>query len=98
MANTIPYSWDEDRLTLNVRVQPRASKDEITGIHGTHFKVRITAPPVDGRANEHLLRFLAGEFGVPKSRISLIGGEGSREKRILILAPTRLPRDINRPA
>lgn len=97
MATALPYSWHDDRLTLHVRVQPRASRDEIVGIQGNHLKVRITAPPVEGRANAHLIEFLAREFGVPKSRISLIGGECGREKRLLILAPKRLPPPLSRP-
>jgi uncharacterized protein (TIGR00251 family) len=97
VTTPLPYTWEDDRLTLNVRVQPRASRDEIVGIQGNHLKVRITAPPVDGKANTHLIQFLAQEFGVPKSRITLIGGEYGREKRILILAPARLPIDLSRP-
>jgi len=92
-----PYSWQADRLTLNVRVQPRASRDEIVGIHGNQLKVRITAPPVDGKANAHLIQFLAQEFGVPKSQITLLGGECGRDKRLLILAPARLPVELSRP-
>jgi hypothetical protein len=80
-----------------VRVQPRASRDEIVGIQGNHLKIRITAPPVDGKANVHLIQFLAQEFGVPKSRITLIGGESGREKRLQILAPSRLPTALSRP-
>jgi len=94
VASPSPYSWQDDRLTLNVRVQPRASRDEIVGIQGNHVKVRITAPPVDGKANAHLIQFLAQEFGVPKSRITLIGGECGREKRLLILAPAHLPTEL----
>lgn len=97
MDNPPPYTWHADRLTLNVRVQPRASRDEIVGIQGHYLKIRITAPPVDGKANAHLIQFLAREFGVPKARISLIGGETGREKRLQIVAPERLPTDISRP-
>ena len=91
MADHPAYSWTDDRLTLNVRVQPRASKDEIVGIQGNYLKIRITAPPVDGKANDHLIRFLAREFALPRARITLLSGEGMREKRLLLLAPGRLP-------
>ena len=84
------YSWDQDDLLLNVRVQPRASKDEITGVQGQWLKVRITAPPVDGKANTRLIRFLATEFQVRQSSITLISGQSSREKRLRIRSPTRL--------
>jgi uncharacterized protein (TIGR00251 family) len=53
--------------------------------------VRITAPPVDGKANTHLLRFLAKAFGVAPSRVSLLSGEGNRMKRICIESPIKFP-------
>lgn len=85
------YFWEGDTLTLTLRVQPRASRDEIAGVQGGRLKVRITAPPVDGKANAHLIRFLAREFKVPRSRITLLAGETGREKRLRIHAPGRLP-------
>ena len=84
------YRWDGNNLLLNVRVLPRARKDEIVGIQGEWLKVRITAPPLDGKANAHLIRFLAGEFKVRQSQITLISGQTSREKRLRIHSPTRL--------
>jgi uncharacterized protein (TIGR00251 family) len=91
MADLSPCSWNNDSLTLNVRVQPRASKDEVVGIQGKYLKIRITAPPAAGKANDHLIRFLAREFATPRSRIQLVSGESVREKRLLIVAPGRLP-------
>jgi uncharacterized protein (TIGR00251 family) len=79
-----PYQWNGQDLLLWVRVQPRASKDEIAGVQGSHIKIRITAPPVEGKANSHLIRFLAKSFGVAKSNIQLLNGESSREKRLRI--------------
>lgn len=76
---------------FNVHVQPRASRDEITGIHGNRIKIRITAPPVDGKANEHLMRFLAIEFKVSKRQVILISGETGRDKRFKIEAPRVIP-------
>jgi len=84
------YHWDKDDLILNVRVQPRASKDAIVGPQEHWLKIRITAPPVDGKANTHLIRFLAAEFKVKQSQITLISGQSSREKRLRIHSPTRL--------
>ena len=49
------FRWESDDLLLSLRVQPRASQDEFVGPHGDHFKVRITAPPVEGKANAHLV-------------------------------------------
>ena len=85
------YRWAGDDLLLDVQVQPRANRDEIVGPHGDWLKVRITASPVEGRANAHLTSFLAAGFGVPKSRIALVSGAGTRRKRLRISAPFRLP-------
>lgn len=78
-------------LLLNVHIQPRAARDEIVGYHGDRLKIRITAPPVDGKANQHLIAFLAQSFKVPKRNVVLISGETGREKRIRIIAPQVLP-------
>ena len=86
------YQWQGDRLLINIRVQPRASRDEIVGPHGeAALKIRITAPPVDGKANTHLIRFLAKAFGVSRSQINLVAGENSRSKRLSINSPKQLP-------
>ncbi len=85
------YRWQGENLILRVRIQPRAAKDEIAGLYGDRLKVRITAPPTDGRANEHLRAFLAKQFGVPKTRITLLSGTGSRDKRLRIENPQRIP-------
>jgi uncharacterized protein (TIGR00251 family) len=90
------YQWDEEDLLLNIRVQPKASHDEIVGPHNNALKIRITAPPVDGKANAHLVRFLAKSFGVAKSRIKLISGETGRDKKLRIRAPTNLLPGISR--
>lgn len=89
-TSNLSYRWDKDDLILNVRVLPRARKDEIVGVHGEWLKVRITAPPLDGKANAHLIRFLAREFKVKQAQITLISGQTSREKRLRIHSPTRL--------
>lgn len=86
--------WDGPDLLLHVRVQPRAGRDEIVGLLGGALKVRITAAPVDGKANTHLLRFLAKCFGVPPSRVELISGATGRNKRLRICAPSRLPPSV----
>jgi uncharacterized protein (TIGR00251 family) len=84
------HRWDGADLVLTVRVQPRASRDELR-LEGTRLKARITAPPVDGAANAHLLRFLAAEFGVAPSRTELVRGATGREKVVRIAAPKTLP-------
>jgi len=85
------YLWQQGVLTLNLHVQPKASKDEWAGLHGDRLKLRIKAPPVDGKANQHLIGFIANEFGVSKSACKLISGESGREKRIAISSPQKLP-------
>lgn len=82
------------RLELRVRVQPRASRDELVGPHGDALKVRITAPPVEGQANKHLLRFLAKLFDVPRAQVQLEHGATGRVKRITVYDPRRLPEGI----
>lgn len=74
----------DDAVTFDVRVVPRASKSEIVGEHDGALKVRITAPPVEGAANAELIRLLAKSFGVPRSNVSIVGGESSKKKRIKI--------------
>jgi len=84
------HRWDGADLVLTVRVQPRASRDELR-LEGTRLRARITAPPVDGAANAHLLRFLADEFDVAPSRVALVRGTTGREKVLRITAPKTLP-------
>jgi len=90
------YQWQNQDLILRVKVQPKASKDELCNILGSSLKIRLTAPPVDGKANKHLIAFLAKTFNVPKSDVKLISGESSREKRLLIQSPGQLPAMIVR--
>lgn len=91
------YLWQDDCLLVNCRVQPRASSDEFAEILGDAIKIRLTAPPVDGKANAHLVKFLAAEFGVAKSQVTILKGETSRQKRIQIQYPRRLPPIVAKP-
>ncbi len=85
-------AWqDADDVVLRLYIQPKASGDRIVGQHGDEIKVAITAPPVDGQANEHLIRFIAKQFGVAKSRVSIEKGELGRHKQLRIAAPQRIP-------
>ena len=83
-------------LRLHLMLQPKASKDSIVGLHGEALKIAITAPPVDGQANAHLLKFLSKQFKVPKSAIVLEKGELNRYKQIWIPAPKVIPEEIQR--
>jgi len=91
------YRWLGDDLELTVKVQPRARRDELVGPEQDHYRVRIKAPPVDGKANLALRRFIADSFGVAPSRVTLTSGATSRLKRLLILEPKRLPIPVPRP-
>ena len=79
----------EGAVTFPVRVQPRASKDEIAGEMGDALKVRLRAPAVDDRANEALVEFLAQLLKRPKSAVRILSGERSRTKRVEIRGVTR---------
>ena len=83
--------WDGADLILRVQVQPRASRDEFAGVHAGALKVRLTSPPVDGKANAALIAFLAEAFGVAKRQVTLLKGDTGRAKQLRIRAPARFP-------
>ncbi|MTI13519.1 DUF167 family protein, partial [Sansalvadorimonas verongulae] len=89
------YRWQEKDLILSCHLQPRASRDEFSGLHGESLKVRIKAPPVEGKANAYLVKFIARQFGVSKRDVTIISGELSREKRLRIATPDILPESLN---
>lgn len=91
------YRWDGDDLILQLQIQPRASRDGIAGIHAGHLRMRLTAPPVDGRANDHLLRYLAELFQVPRTQVTLLSGTTGRRKRVRIRSPRHLPEGLPLP-
>lgn len=70
----------DGRITLTLHIQPGAKKTECAGRHGDALKIRLAAPPVDGKANEALLRFLADTLGLPRSAVTLKSGQSSRRK------------------
>ncbi len=70
---------------MQVLVVPRASRTRVVGIHDERLKVQLAAPPVDGAANAALLEFVAGELGLRRSEVELIGGQNSRRKTLLVL-------------
>lgn len=65
-----------------VRVQPRASRSEIVGVHGDAMKIRLSAPPVDGAANDALVELVADALGVSRRSVRIVGGESSRSKTV----------------
>ena len=71
-------------VVLALHIQPGAKKKEIAGLHGDALKIRLAAPPVDGKANAALIAFLAKACGVPRAAVELVSGETSRSKRVRI--------------
>jgi len=77
-------SSDGDHVRLTVRVQPRASRTEVAGLHGDSLKIRLASPPVDGAANRELIAFIARRLRRPKSSITLERGARARRKTLCI--------------
>ena len=69
---------------LEVKAVPNAARDEVAGMFGSAVKIKLSAPPVEGRANEALVKFLAGRLGLPRRAVSLERGDTSRHKLVLI--------------
>jgi uncharacterized protein len=78
-------------IVLTLHVQPGAKRTEVAGKHGDALKIRLAAPPVDGKANAELLRYLAHAFGVPQHNVTLVRGDSSRRKVVRIGRPLVRP-------
>lgn len=85
------YAWEGDTLVVNILGKPAASKDAIGKPLGTQLKVSVTAAPKDGRATDHMVRFLAPLFGVAVADITVVFGRESVHKQLRIRAPQKLP-------
>ncbi|MDO9053084.1 MAG: DUF167 domain-containing protein [Gallionella sp.] len=81
-------------ITLSLHVQPGARRSEITGLHGEALKIKLSAPPVEGRANEALLKFIAGVFDVPLRQVELKQGTQSRHKVVAITGSRIAPESV----
>ncbi|WP_341708160.1 DUF167 family protein [Halopseudomonas sp.] len=88
------YHWHGEDLVLDCHLQPGAKRAEFAGQHGERLKIRISAPPVDGKANYALIRFLADAFAVSRQHVSLLSGQTSRQKRMLVRQPQQLPEEL----
>ncbi|MDH4273754.1 MAG: DUF167 family protein [Gammaproteobacteria bacterium] len=88
------YRWQGDTLVLEIHLQPRATKNEVVGPHGQRLKIRLKSPPVDGKANAALLRFIADLCDVTLQQVSLVRGDTQREKTIAVTTPRRLPTGV----
>jgi uncharacterized protein (TIGR00251 family) len=78
------YRRSGDLLTLTLHVQPGAKRTEVAGLHGEALKIRLAAPPIEGRANEALLKFIAESFAVSLRQVELKQGGQSRHKVVAV--------------
>lgn len=81
---------DGDGVILSLHIQPGAKQTEVVGLHGDSLKIRLAAPPVDGKANDALVAFLAKKLGAGRTAVELVSGQTSRAKRVRVagIAPT----------
>ena len=82
------FTENKDGVTITVRVIPRASRSEIVGEYGDALKIKLASPPVDGAANEELVKLLSKTFSVSKSSIEIIAGHTSKTKQVRIAGAT----------
>jgi len=82
----MPYlrTQEDGRLLLRLHVQPRAGKNQLAGLYGEALKIRLTTPPVEGRANKAVIAFIAKRLHLPKSAVTIKSGLQSRSKQVLI--------------
>lgn len=88
------YRRDGDSIILTLHVQPGAKRTEIAGLHGQALKIRLAVPPVEGRANAALLKFIAGLFDVPLRQVSIQKGDKSHHKVVLVACSSVAPESI----
>ena len=90
------FRWEGKDLILRLRIQPKASRDAFIGPYGEDaYKIAISAPPIDGKANARLIGFLAKQAGLPRSQVILESGETSRIKTLRLKSPKKLPLDLD---
>ncbi len=85
------FAWEGDTLVVNVLGKPSASKDAIGKPKGTQLKISVTAAPLNGKATDHMVRFLAPLFGVAVADIEVVFGQENVNKQLRIKAPKKLP-------
>jgi hypothetical protein len=86
--NALIVQDTRDGVILSIHVQPKASTTECVGIHGDALKIRVAAPPVDGAANDELIRFLARQLSIPSTSVRIHSGAGGRHKRVFVKGVT----------
>lgn len=88
------YQQKGDLISVTLHVQPGAKRSNIAGLHGDALKIRLAAPPIEGRANQALLKYLAELFAVPLRQIELKQGAQSRHKVVVISGSARDPEQL----
>jgi uncharacterized protein (TIGR00251 family) len=86
--NPLIVQDSKNGAVLTVHVQPKASRTECVGIYGDALKIRVAAPPIEGAANEELIRFLSRELSVPAAAVHIESGAGGRHKRVRLCGVT----------
>ncbi len=86
-SSPAPWSWNQKTLLLQLQVQPRAARTEWAGLHENRIRLRLNAPPVEGKANRACIEWVAKSFSVPKSRVTVIRGQNARLKTVAIDQP-----------
>ena len=90
-ARRVPDGW-----LLAVHTRPGAKRTEVVGLHGEALKLRVAAPPVEGRANDELAAFVAEALGIPRKSVTVVKGGTSRRKTVLVAAPQADPAQLLR--
>lgn len=83
-----PVTGAENGVYVALHIQPGAKREGVAGLFGTSLKIALNAPPVDGKANAALIRFLADRLSVPKKNIEICSGASSRDKRVFVSGVT----------
>jgi len=78
-------------VTLEIHAQPGVKRTEVAGVHGGYLKIRLAAPPIEGKANDALIAFLAKQFGVPQSAVTILRGHAARRKTVRVASPAARP-------
>ncbi len=87
--------WEtRDRLLCRFRIQPRASREGLAGVVGDRLKLKVHAPPVDGAANDAVVRWAARAFSVGRGQVEIISGASARDKTLRIVSPCKIPDEI----
>ncbi|MDA8326647.1 MAG: DUF167 domain-containing protein [Nitrospiraceae bacterium] len=84
MKIKIPFERTANGVLIKLKVEPRSSRRKVVGLHGDALKVKLTGPPVEGKANEELIEFLSEIFGARKSAIAIVRGGSSKQKAVEI--------------